>query len=184
MGAPYVPVLGLAGSDLLRGREDMKIQPDPFDPTVQTVVARAYRPEVALLHAQKADRAGNVAIGYHSEDTIIAEASRTVIVTVEELVDSLPESEANGTYLPSILVDAVVHAPWGAHPAGCPGYYPPDQNHLDRYLLAAGSDEAFAEYLNETVFSVASHAEYVSRFVPGAGRGTRGPAGQPPGPTP
>lgn len=171
MGVPYVPVVGLAGSDLIRRREDMKVVPDPFDPSVSTVVARAYRPQVALLHAHRADRAGNVDIGYFNEDVMLAEASRTVIVTAEELVDDLPESAATGTFLPSLLVDAVVHAPFGAHPGACPGRYGTDEAHLKRYVAAAADDQTFAAYLRETVFEVPSHEAYVERFVP------RGPGG-------
>ncbi len=177
MGVPYIPVLGLVGSDLLKRRDDMMIVPDPFQPEVKTVVARAYRPQVALLHAQKADRAGNVSTGRVSDDVILAEAARRVIVTVEEVVDHLDEAESEGTFLPSLLVDHVVLAPAGAHPGGCPGYYEVDEAHMRQYTQAAQSDETFAAYLQQVVFGVADHGEYVERFVaPGDGRAKDGRA--------
>ncbi|MBI4081210.1 MAG: hypothetical protein HY423_01235 [Candidatus Lambdaproteobacteria bacterium] len=166
MGVPYVPVMGLVGSDLLRRRDDMKVLPDPFEPTKKTVVAKALRPDIAMFHARRADRAGNVDIGIHNDDVILAEASRHVIVTVEEVVDSLSFKDAKGTFLPGLSVEAVVHAPFGAHPSGCVGAYPVDKAHMQRYMEAARSDEAFAAYVAEVVFGVASHAEYLARFVP------------------
>jgi glutaconate CoA-transferase subunit A len=96
---------------------------------------------------------------------IIAEASRQVIVTAEEIVDRLDERDADGTFMPSILVDSVVHAPFGAHPGGLAGRYAPDRAAMQEYVAAARSDGAFAEYLERVVFQSASHEEYVERFV-------------------
>lgn len=166
VGAPYIPVIGLVGTDLLKRRDDMKILPDPFNPAVKTVVAKAYRPDFAIFHAQKADSQGNVSCGWHNDDILLAEAARHVIVTVEEVVDHLEESEAKGSFLPGILVHTVVHAPFGAHPAGCPDYYEVDSEHMKRYAEQSISDEAFREYLEETTLSVPSHQAYVERFVP------------------
>lgn len=170
IGAPYIPVLGLAGTDLLQRREDMKILPDPFNPEVKTVVAKAYRPDFAIFHAQKADGRGNVSSGWHNDDILLAEAARHVIVTVEEMVEQLEESGAKGSFLPGILVNTVVHAPFGAHPAGCPDYYEVDSEHMKHYARQSTSDEAFEAYLEETTYSVSSHQAYVEKFVPAAWR--------------
>lgn len=172
MGVPYLPVLGLAGTDLLARRDDMKLLPDPFHPERQTVVAQALRPDVALFHGLRADRAGNVFFGYESDNVLLAEASRTVIVTVEEVVDALTPEERNGTFLPGILVQAVVEARYGAHPAAAPGAYPVDEEHLTWYAERARGDETFADYLRQTVLDLPDHAAYVARFVPeGWGQG-------------
>jgi glutaconate CoA-transferase subunit A len=166
MGVPYIPVIGLVGTDLLARRDDMVIAPDPFDPGVHSVVARAMRPDVAVFHAQKADRQGNVSCGYEVEAVVLAEASRHVIVTAEVIVDRLTEKEAAGAFIPGIHVDAVAHAPFGAHPSGLTGMYAPDKAHMMRYVEAAHDDESFAEYLRVHVHDVKDHAEYVERFVP------------------
>ena len=166
MGVPYVPVIGLVGTDLLKRRDDMVLAPDPFDGKTVSVVARAMRPDVAVFHVDKADRQGNVSCGYPVEAVILAEASRHVIVTAEEIVDRLDEKDATGTFVPAILVDAVVHAPFGSHPAGMTGRYAPDKVHMEQYVAASRDDAAFAEYLKTYVFDVGSHAEYVERFVP------------------
>lgn len=166
MGVPYVPVLGLVGTDLLERRDDMVIAPDPFDGKTLTVVAKAMRPDVAVFHVHKADRQGNVSCGYAVEAVMLAEASRHVIVTAEEIVDRLTEQEATGTFIPSILVDTVAHAPFGAHPAGLSGRYGADQAHMLRYVAAAHDDASFADYLKTHVYEVASHEDYVECFVP------------------
>jgi len=170
MGVPYVPVIGLVGTDLLARRDDMVLAPDPFDGKTVTVVAKAMRPDVAVFHVERADRHGNVSCGYPVEAVILAEASRHVIVTAEEIVDRIDEKEAVGAFVPSILVDQVVHAPFGSHPAGMVGRYAPDKPHMVEYVKAARSDEAFAEYLRTHVHDCPTHDEYVERFVPRAWR--------------
>jgi glutaconate CoA-transferase subunit A len=110
MGVPYIPVVGLMGTDLLKRRDDMVVAADPFDGKTLSVVAKALRPDVAVFHAQKADRQGNVSCGYDAEALILAEASRRVIVTAETIVDRLTEKEAIGAFIPGIHVHAVVHA--------------------------------------------------------------------------
>jgi glutaconate CoA-transferase subunit A len=165
MGVPYVPVLGLVGTDLLQRRDDMVVAPDPFGSGKSTVVAKALRPDVAVFHAHTADRQGNVSFGYAVEAQIVAEASRHVIVTVEDVVERLDEREAVGTFLPSILVDTVVHAPFGAHPGGLTGRYAPDKAAMEEYVAASQSDSAFADYLERVVFETQCHDDYVERFV-------------------
>ena len=166
MGVPYIPVIGLTDTDLLKRREDMLVLPDPFGRGFKTVVVKAMRPDVALFHGLKADREGNVHFGYESDNEILAEASRTVIVTVEEIVDALTEEERAHSFIPGLLVDAVCEARYGAHPAGAPGAYPVDDRHMKWYAEKARGAETFSEYLHETVHSIANHMAYVERFVP------------------
>ena len=166
MGVPYVPVLGLVGTDLLARRDDMVIAVDPFDGRTKTVVAKAMRPDVAVFHAHKADRLGNVSCGYEVEAVMLAEASKHVIVTAETIVEKLTEKEATGAFIPGIHVDAVAHAPFGAHPAGCAGLYPTDKAHMAEYVAASRDDASFTEYLRTYVIGIKDHDEYVERFVP------------------
>ena len=172
MGVPYVPVIGLVGTDLLKRRDDMVLAPDPFGEGKVTVVARAMRPDVAVFHVDKADRNGNVSCGYHAEAVMLAEASEHVVVTAEEVVDRLTEDDAVGTFIPSILIDTVVHAPHGAHPGGFTGRYAPDAAAMKEYIAASRDDASFAAYLEQYVFGTRSHEDYVERFVPRAARQT------------
>lgn len=165
MGVPYVPVIGLVGTDLLARRDDMVLAPDPFGEGKVTVVAKAMRPDVAIFHVDKADAQGNVSCGYHVEAVMLAEASRHVVVTAEEVVDRLSEDEAVGTFIPSILVNTVVHAPFGAHPGGFTGRYAPDAAAMKHYVAASRDDASFAAYLDEHVFGTPTHDDYIERFV-------------------
>jgi glutaconate CoA-transferase subunit A len=174
MGVPYVPVIGLVGTDLLKRRDDMVLAPDPFGEGKVTVVAKAMRPDVAVFHVDKADRHGNVSCGYHVEAVMLAEASRHVVVTAEEVVDRLTEDDAIGAFIPSILVDTVVHAPFGAHPGGLTGRYEPDGDAMRRYVAASRDDASFAAYLEEQVFGTRDHADYIERFVPHVARQPEG----------
>ena len=166
MGVPYVPIVGLVGTDLLKRRDDMMIALDPFDGKTKSVVAKALRPDVAVFHAQMADRQGNVSCGYESDAVILAEASKHVIVTAERIVDRVTEKEATGAFIPGIHVDTLVHAPFGAHPAGCAGIYAPDKVHMRQYVVASKDDASFAAYLRTHVFEVKDHAQYIEQFVP------------------
>ena len=125
--------------------------------SVEKAFARVGVPAVVTQEAAVVDDA---------EAVVLAEASKHVIVTAETIVDQLTEKEATGTFVPGILVDAVAHAPFGAHPAGCDGLYAPDKAHMARYVAASKDDDAFAEYLQACVFGVKDHGEYVQRFVP------------------
>ena len=140
MGVPYVPVIGLVGSDLLARRDDMVVAADPFGGGKVSVVAKAMRPDVAVFHVDKADRHGNVSCGYQVDAVILAEASAHVVVTAEEIVDRITEKDAIGAFVPAILVDAVVHAPFGAHPGGMTGRYAPDKEAMKEYVLASRDD--------------------------------------------
>ena len=166
MGVPYVPIFGLVGTDLLKRRDDMVIAVNPFDGKTKSVVAKALRPDVAVFHAQVADRQGNVSCGYEAEVVMLAEASKHVIVTAERIVDRLTEKESTGAFIPAIHVDSVAHAPFGAHPAGCQGLYAPDKMHMRQYVIASRDDASFEEYLRTHVQGVRDHDDYVQRFVP------------------
>ena len=171
MGVPYIPIVGLVGTHLLERRDDMVLAVDPFDGVTRSVVAKALRPDVALFHARAVDRQGNVSCGYHSENVILAEASKLVIVTAEQVVDQLSEQEAVGTWIPGIYVDVIAHVPRGAHPAGMPGLYAADGAHMIEYVAASKDDSTFAAYLEKYVHGVKDHDEYLRRYVPSAQAG-------------
>jgi glutaconate CoA-transferase subunit A len=166
MGVPYVPVMGLVGTDLLGRRDDMVMAADPFGSGKSTVVAKAMRPDIAVFHVEKADRHGNVSCGYPVEAVVLSEAARHVIVTAERIVDRVTEKESVGCFVPAILVDSVVHAPFGAHPGAMTSCYGIDKAHMTGYAAAAKDDASFAEYVKSCVFDVVDHEQYVERFVP------------------
>ena len=136
-----------------------------YTPEELMAVVQPLRPEVAVFHALLADRRGNAVTPGLRDDLIMARASRRVIVTAEEIVDGelSPRDAISNTFLPALDVDAVVHAPFGSHPCGCGTSYPVDDRHVKIYLQAAKSAETFRAFLEEYIFSVSGHPEYLRK---------------------
>ena len=159
-GLPFIPLRGLIGSDVLRFRRDWQVIDNPFaadgdaDPIV---LLPPIRPDVALFHAPRADRDGNVWIGRRRELVTMAHAARATLVTVEEIVDgSLLADEATAAgVLPALYVTAVAAAPGGSWPLGLPGHSEPDNAEQARYARAARSDEGFRAYVAELLAGAA-----------------------------
>ena len=149
-GTPFMPLRGIIGSDLLRHRDDWRVAPNPFaDGDDPIVLLPAIRPEVALFHAPRADRDGNVWIGRRRELATMAHAARRTLVTVEEIVDdNLLGSEASAAAtLPAMYVSEVALAPRGAWPLACHDLYDADGAALAGYASAARSEAGFRDWL-------------------------------------
>lgn len=148
-GLPFIPLRGLLGSDLVAHRPDWKVIDNPFAPGDPVVVLPAIRPGVALFHAPRADRFGNVFIGRSRDLVNMAQASHATFVTVEETVDDdlLADPDRAGAVIPALYVDRIAVAPRGAWPLGLPGRYAPDDAALGRYAQAARTREGFASWL-------------------------------------
>lgn len=165
MGLPFIAVRGLVGSDILKYRPDLKVMGDPFHSGEEAVVAEPIRPDIAVFHAIQADRWGNSITPGLREDLMLARAARCVVVTAEKITDhklTLHESVGN-TFLPAIDVDAVAHAPIGAHPLGFGTLYPVDTVHIKEYISAAQGEDSFKAYLDKYVYSVGGEQEYLKR---------------------
>lgn len=166
MNVPFVPVRGLLGTDYMRVRPDFKEIANPYDPAERIALVPAIAPDVAVFHGWQGDRSGNVVTSAASDARLIAQASRRVIATVEELVDGdLARQPVRGALVTGIHVTAVAPAPRGAHPTACHGRYPVDREHLRRYMEAAASDATFKAYLDRYVLGTRDHAEYLARVA-------------------
>src|ERR1700728_3284076 len=86
-GVPFMPLRGLIGSDVLAHRPDWKVADNPFGNNDPIVLLPALRPDVVLVHAPMADRAGNVFVGIQREFFAMAHAAQKTIVTVEKIYD-------------------------------------------------------------------------------------------------
>jgi len=159
------------GTDLPKLNPNLKEIADPI--TGEPVIAvGAIRPDFALLHAAESDVYGNLFYcGYAFGDLLLAEATKrgggTVVASVDEVV-SLSRAAANPqrTHVAHFLVDAVVEAPYGAHPCSSHGNYQFDPAGLEKYLAAARAGSAeLRQYLDETVFAPKSQAEYLDTQV-------------------
>lgn len=152
-GLPFMPVRGVLGSDLIPNRPDWQVIEDPFGHGPILLVP-AIRPDVALFHALRADRQGNVWIGVRRELMLMAHATTTTLVTVEDMVDDLlVEDEPAAGTIPALYVSALLQSGRGAWPVGLRRAYPPDHEHLRTYAQLAASADGFARYLDRYVFS-------------------------------
>ena len=156
-GIPFIPIRGIIGSDVQAERADWKVIDNPFaeggreDPLL---LLPAIRPDVALFHARKADRHGNVHVGLQRELTTVAHAARSTLVTVEEVVDGdlMASEESAACVVPAIYITAIAEAPRGAWPLRFLDMYEEDAGHLSAYVAEARSDEGFERYLEREVF--------------------------------
>src|SRR5690606_25024772 len=148
-GMPYLPYRGPFGSDIPgRYPEIYATTHCPFTGEQLTAV-RALQPDVAIVHALRADAEGNAQWdGTSGPDVEMAKAAKRVIVTCEEVVDrQVIVDNAHMTKLPGYYVDAVIEAPFGAHPTSHVPRYAMDAWELMDYAAAASDPAAIAEYV-------------------------------------
>ena len=156
-GMPCAFFRGYRGSDLPRVNPNIRFVSCPFTGEPLAAVP-ALRPDVSIVHAQKADEAGNVLvegiIGVQKEAVLAATRN---IVTVEEIVERLTPG-TNATVLPSWVVQAVVVAPGGARPSYAHGYYVRDNASYVAWDAISRDRDRFLRWLDEHV-----HGTSVSR---------------------
>jgi glutaconate CoA-transferase subunit A len=151
-GLPLAVFRGYRGAELARVNRSIRSITDPFSGEELAAVP-AIRPDVTIIHAQKADREGNVLIegilGVQKEAVL---AARRSIVTVEEIVDKLRGNvHPNACVLPAWTVSAIVAVPGGAHPSYAHGYYPRDNAFYKAWDPIARERESFLAWMEEHV---------------------------------
>jgi len=159
---PFAPILSYRGSDLTSVNPRIKTVDDPYG-SGQIHVVPALRPDVSIVHAQRADRHGNIqAWGILGIQTEAAFAAERLIVTVEEFVpDSVIRADPNRTIIPAHIVDAVVEVPWGAYPHSVQGYYDRDDTFSRAWSLLARDQRATLDWIATHVRGTHSHAEHL-----------------------
>jgi glutaconate CoA-transferase subunit A len=147
-GLPFAVLRGYTGTDLPAQTDTIKPITCPFTGERLTAVP-ALNPDVTIVHAQRADRAGNVQMwgitGVQKEAVLAAKRS---IVTVEEIVDEL-EPRPGAVILPAWVVTAVAEVPGGAKPSYAAGYYERDNAAYQAWDAVGRDREAFTKWLNE-----------------------------------
>jgi glutaconate CoA-transferase subunit A len=153
-GVPFMPLRGLIGSDVLKYRSDWKVIDSPFGGDDPIVLLPAIKPDVALIHAPFADRAGNVWIGRQRELMTMAHAAVKTIATVEEIRDGnfLDDPVMAAGTLPGFYVETIAVAKQGCWPLPLPDFYIADADHLALYARMAASENGFDEYLATYVY--------------------------------
>ncbi|AKG91380.1 Acyl CoA:acetate/3-ketoacid CoA transferase, alpha subunit [Geoglobus ahangari] len=164
MGVPFIPARDLLGTDTFKKSGAMAVK-DPFTGKPVALLP-ALNPDVAIIHVQEADIYGNARVYGPTVATLeTAMASKKVIISAERIVETIEfRKEPNMTIIPYYLVDAVVHAPFGAYPGGTQGYYEMDSEH---YLMLSSirEEEDMQRYLEEYIYSVDSHEEFLEKRV-------------------
>jgi glutaconate CoA-transferase subunit A len=166
-GLPFMPMRQTGAVDLERVNPQYRRVKDPYGGD-DVIVVPALNPDVAIVHVQRADSEGNAHIwGILGEQREAAFAAKHVILTAEEIVDeSVIRSDPNRTLIPAMIVDAVCHVPYCAHPSYTQGYYDRD-NALYLAWEEISKDEAsVSAYLDEWVFGVRDRAEYWQKLGP------------------
>jgi glutaconate CoA-transferase subunit A len=150
-GLPCAIFRGYIGADLPKVNPRIKSIECPFSGEVLAAVP-AIRPDVTIIHAQRADRAGNVMIegivGVLKEAVLAAKRS---IVTVEEIVDDFGERSHNACILPSWTVTAIAHVPGGAFPSYAYGYYKRDNAFYKAWDAIARERASFLAWMQANV---------------------------------
>jgi hypothetical protein len=167
LGLPFVPTRSMLGSellDLLLEQEDaVRLERDPF--SGRPVVALApLEPDVAIVHVDRADEAGNATVGGPTWGLREAAcASRRTILLAEEVVP-VGMLDPDAITIPGPFVYAVACVRWAACPTAAVGLYDYDRRHLETYMAAAreGGD-AYARYLDEYVYGVDLHEQFLER---------------------
>jgi glutaconate CoA-transferase subunit A len=151
-GLPFGVLRGYVGTDLPHYSTNIAPITCPFTGADLTAV-RALHPDVAVVHAQQADRRGNVGIwgilGVQKEAVL---AARRSLVTVEEIVDSLDPRCT--VVLPSWVVTAVAEVPHGAHPSYAHDYYERDNRFYEKWDAISRDRDTFADWLRRHVLEV------------------------------
>jgi glutaconate CoA-transferase subunit A len=158
---PFGTLRGYLGTDLAEANPRIRSIECPFTGERLAAVP-AINPDVTILHAQRADRRGNVALhGIVGAQREAAFAARALVVTVEEVVDELPPA-MNGIVLPHWIVSAVAHCPGGAYPSYAQGHYARDNAFYQRWDAIARERDAFRAWMKRHVLASRDHAGFLA----------------------
>jgi len=168
---PFGVLRGYLGTDLPRVNDQVRSITCPYTGESLATVP-AIRPDVTILHAQRADRSGNVLLrGIVGAQREAALAARALLVTVEEIVDEL-EAPMNAIVLPHWVVTAIACVPGGAYPSYAQGYYARDNAFYTAWDEIARDRATFAAWIDRHVLGTRDHA----RFLASLGTETAGAA--------
>ncbi|MDY7561743.1 CoA transferase subunit A [Pseudomonas sp. 10B1] len=163
-GLPFAVLRAYAGSDLPKVNRYIKTVTCPFTGEVLAAVP-AVRPDVTVIHAQKADRKGNVLLwGILGVQKEAALAAKRCIVTVEEIVDNL-NAPMNACVLPTWALSAVCLVPGGAHPSYAHGYYERDNRFYQAWDAIARDRESFSAWIADYIHGTADFDEFKARLA-------------------
>ncbi len=162
---PFFPLRSYFETDLPKVNPLIRELPSPYGDGLIYVVP-PLRPDVTIVHAQRADAQGNTQIwGLLGCQKEAAFAADRLIVVVEELVDEhVIRADPNRTVIPGLIVDAVVVEPYGAHPSYAQGHYDRDNQFYLEWDAISRDAATLQAWLDEWVHGTAGRAEYVDKL--------------------
>ena len=160
-GLSFLPTKTVRGSDFRSGNQFASVR-CPFT-NEELLAVRAIKPDLAILHVQRADREGNAhAWGNFGVMREAAFAAKRVILTCEEIVDhDVILSDPNRNVIPGFVVTSVVHEPFGSHPSPTQGYTRRDDDFYFEYHTETRSREGFEQWLQKWVLDVKDHRGFL-----------------------
>ncbi|AKQ63593.1 3-oxoadipate CoA-transferase subunit A [Myxococcus hansupus] len=167
-GLPFWPLNNYAGGDIARVNPSIKTVTCPF--TGQELAAvPALRPDVAIIHCQRADAEGNAQVwGLLGSQKEVAFAAKKVVVVAEEIVSTERiRKDPNRTLVPGIIVSHVVHEPWGCHPSFVQGFHDRDNDFYVKWEDISRQPETYRAWLEEFVHGVKDRQGYLARLETG-----------------
>jgi glutaconate CoA-transferase subunit A len=164
LNVPFMPCRSSFGSDIPRYTREIKVINDPYE-NKPLLLIPAYKPDVAFISVQRADRRGNGQIwGFRGTDYWKARAARHVVLLTEELVTTKKICENPGlTVIPAYCTDAVVPVPFNCHPTGCHGGYKVDGLSFVSLLLQRQSRDGALKWIDEWVYGLKDHFQYCDK---------------------
>jgi glutaconate CoA-transferase subunit A len=162
---PFFPLRSFTGSDIPSVNKNIRLVEDPYGNGTIAVVP-PLQPDVAIIHAQRADSDGNTQLwGLIGVQKEVAFAAEQVVVVVEEIVDeTIIRHDPNRTLIPGIIVDAIVHEPFGAHPSYVQGYYDRDNQTYLAWDKISRDPLHTEEWLQEWVYDVPDRPAYLKKL--------------------
>jgi glutaconate CoA-transferase subunit A len=162
---PFFPLRSYMGADQPQVNPHIQFVDSPYGDGPIAVVP-PLNPDVAIIHAQRADTSGDTQLwGLLGVQKEVAFAAQRVIVVVEEIVDeAVIRSDPNRTVIPGLLVDAVVHEPYGAHPSYAQGYYDRDNQFYLEWDRISRDESTTRAWLDEWVYGVENRNAYLAKL--------------------
>jgi glutaconate CoA-transferase subunit A len=162
---PFMPCRSSIGTDIPNYNKEIKVINDPYE-NKPLLLVPAYKPDVAFISVQRADRRGNGQIwGFKGTDYWKARAAKHVVLLTEELVPTEKIYENPGlTVVPAYCTDAVVHLPFNCLPTGCYGCYLSDLLSFVSPLIQRQSREGALQWVDEWVYGLKDHFEYCRKL--------------------
>ena len=162
---PFFPLRSFTGSDLPQVNRLIQFVESPYGDGPIGVVP-PLKPDVAFLTAQRADSQGNSQLwGLLGMQKEIAFAAKRTVIVVEEIVDEdVIRRDPNRTLIPGLVVDAVVHEPYGAHPSYVQGYYDRDNDFYLQWDKLSRDRAATEAWLQEWVYDLPDREAYLAKL--------------------